>query len=219
MQYLLKQLWPLALLLAVSVAVVVAVPGDAGWAVPFHQYFIFAVYVIIVGAVIGKMGQFLPRDRFHYDRFPFKPFAWEQGGKFYRDRLHIDRWKDKMTDMSKASGKVDAKTVDRQDGSAALLHTIREMCVAETVHVTLICLGFSFFAFLRRGYSLFFFVAYTLANLLDIIIMRFNRPRVVRLYERMRAKEAKAAASHEATGSDSTVTAPVMAAAEGEVRA
>lgn len=227
MRYLLKQLWPLVLLLAASIVIVIAVPSEASWSVPFRQYLFFAAYVIIVGAVVGKLGQFLPRGRFRYDRFPFKPYFWERDGKVYRDRLHIDRWKDKMTDMSKAGGKVEAKTATRNESSAGLLHTIQEMCVAETVHTVLICLGLSFFAFLRRWYALFFFVAYTLANLMDIIIMRYNRPRVVRLYERMREKEAKAAAKAEAaaaaaaaaTATDAPAAAPALSAGEGEVGA
>ena len=190
MRYLIKQLWPLVLLLIISIAVVIWAPADAWYRTPLRNYALFSGYVIIVGTVLGFLGRFIPR-RFRFDRFPFKPYAWERDGRFYRDKLHIDRWKDKLTDMSKATAKVSSKAVGHSMDSATLLASIQEMCVAEVVHIVLILLSPSMFLFMDRVYALVLDFCYIFMNLLDIAVMRYNRPRVVRLYERAVAKEAR----------------------------
>ena len=190
MRYLIKQLWPLVLLLVVSIGAVIWAPTDAWYYQPLREFFLFACYVMIVGSLLGFAGRFVPR-RFRWDKAPFAPCKWEREGRIYRDRLHIERWKDKLTDMSKATDKVASKAVGGATDSASLMASIQEMCVAEATHGVIILLSPLMFLLLRRWYGVALWAAYVAANLLDIIIMRYNRPRVVRLYRRATEREAR----------------------------
>lgn len=46
------------------------------------------LYMAALGIASHIVGQALPRSWFHYDRFPYRGYAWEHGGAVY-ERLGI----------------------------------------------------------------------------------------------------------------------------------
>lgn len=153
----------------------------------FRMMFCFA----FIGAMSFLIGEALPRRNFNFQEFPFLPFAWEDGGRFY-NRFRIDRWKDKLPDMSQYIQKAFRKKMPMHQMSSE--HTYRlviETCVAEVVHWVLVCIGPVYLALFRGawgGVGLFFSVV---GNLPFIMVQRYNRPRLVRMLDRQQKAEQK----------------------------
>lgn len=193
MKYLVKKLWPLILLLLAAIVVVI-VATPAFWAYnPSLQYVRFALYVIGMGLLAGALGAKITYD-FDATRFPFKAHAWERDGRWYKERLHIEAWKDKVIDMSKASDHVAGRELGKMFTADDVHFLIQQTCVAEVTHKALCVLGLLLFVILQLGYAIFFYAFYLLFNLLDIAIQRYNRFRLVKIYNRLVAKESRAQA-------------------------
>ena len=99
--------------------------------------------------------------------------------------LKVAKWKDKLPDVSVIFNKLPVKklgtlTVD------TVKTLIKETCVAEFAHVLLIILAIPTIHFLdgADGY-IFFFIYGIIGNLPFIIIQRYNRPRLIKLLEKM----------------------------------
>ena len=186
--YTFQKLYFLIILLIVSVVITFFGPDPDLFFGFFSQYFRFAVAVIILGILTGFLGAKLPR-RFHPDRFPFKDYAWEDSGRFYQKVFRINRWKDKLFDLSQAVDGMQTKTISKKITAETLAGLIQETCVAELTHAFLILTGLIFFLILEMHWAIIFYTIYLIANLAFIMIQRANRPRLVKTY--LRAKEAK----------------------------
>lgn len=153
------------------------------------------VYAVLYTAVLAVLshyvGQSLPRRWFHPDRFPFRAWAWEKDGSVYR-RLGIQQWKDLVPDMSKILPDMVPKRVDLRETADNAMRLVQETCVAEAVHAALMVLavGIVLLCPNRWGVAIALFDA-LLLNLPYILIQRYNRPKLLRLAERLRRKEEK----------------------------
>ena len=89
-----------------------------------------ALILGFIGGVLSFcVGQALPRRWFHPDAFPFRPFAWEKGGKIY-ERLGVRRWKDLLPDMSRIVPGVVKKKASLTRTPEAMALLVRETCEA-----------------------------------------------------------------------------------------
>ena len=145
------------------------------------------VYLAAIGAVCFYIGRLLPGNWFRSDRFPFRCFPFERGGRIY-ERLGIRRWKDKVPDMSKILPKVvlpKRLPWGAQPERVALL--IQETCIAEVVHIILFILGFGCVLLWGDGPGgwIIALVYNLLGNVPFILIQRYNRPRLQRLMAAM----------------------------------
>lgn len=158
------------------------------------------IYLAVLAVVSHYVGQSLPRRWFHPDRFPFKSWAWEQDGNIYK-RLGIQQWKDLVPDMSKLLPDMVPKRVDLRETSANTMVLVQETCVAEAVHAGLMVLALGVVALCpnRWGAAIALFDA-LLLNLPYMLIQRYNRPKLLRLAEKLRRKEEKQL--HETSDSD-----------------
>ena len=151
-----------------------------------------ALILGLIGGVLSVCaGQALPRRWFHPEVFPFRPFAWEKGGKIY-ERLGVRRWKDLLPDMSRiVPGMVKKKaSLNRTPEAMALL--VRETCVAETVHWALIVCVTPLLACAVPGLSgAVIALCYAMGNLLFVIIQRYNRPRLAAIQKRLEMRRKK----------------------------
>lgn len=124
---------------------------------------------------------------FRADAFPFKPYAFEKQGRFY-DRLHIRKWKDRVPDMSKYLRSLPRKSLmDASCGRIRLL--VQETCVAEIVHVALMILALPVLLCKEWWATLIVLVYDLVGNLPFIMIQRYNRPRLLRLAEKLEQRE------------------------------
>lgn len=147
-------------------------------------------YVIFLGIVSHFYGQALPRKWFKGDRFPYKEFAFEKGGKIYRF-FGVHKWQKKMPDMSQVMPDMVKKCLSQKITAGNVRTLVAEACVAEHVHVML-CVAFLYIAkFWKTRVWVGLWLIYTAFNIPFIAIQRYNRPKLLRLLERLEKKEQK----------------------------
>ena len=156
------------------------------------------IYTASLGVVSHYVGQALPRRWFHPDRFPFKSFRWEQEGNVYR-RLGVQHWKDLVPDISKVMPDMIPKRVSLRGTAEEAMTLVQETCVAEAVHGVLMVLSVGNYLLCQNllGLAVTLFDAIFL-NLPYWIIQRYNRPKLLRLAEKLHRKE-----NHGSENSDS----------------
>lgn len=147
------------------------------------------LYTAILGVVSHYVGQALPRRWFDPTRFPYRSFAWEQEGSIYR-KIGVHKWKDLVPDMSKVMPDMIPKRVGLRETSEEAVILVQETCVAEAVHGVLMVLAAGNYLICSNlaGLLLALFDAIFL-NLPYWIIQRYNRPKLLRVAERLRKKE------------------------------
>ena len=193
MLYLIKKLWFLILLLVISS--VAFIGNFTQWPLFWfwEQYFLFAWSVIAIGVVFHFVGNALPR-KFFWEKHPFASFSWENRGRFYQQKLHVNAWKDKMIDMSKATSSVSDKVASHEMSSKEIASIIQELCVAEVTHWFIIVVSPALLFIMHFGVMAWpLWAVYVLTNLMDIVIQRYNRPRFVSLYEHALHREERRA--------------------------
>ena len=148
------------------------------------------IYAALLGIASHLIGESLPREWFHADRFPFCACRWEREGKIY-DRLHIRAWKDYLPDMSRVMPDMVPKRVGIGAHSDDVERLVQETCVAESVHVALCLLSPVIYLFWQNKIGVLLWILYAICNVPFIWIQRYNRPQLMRLAYRLRAREEK----------------------------
>ena len=158
------------------------------------QFFQCACYLAGLGVLSFVLGRLVPKTWFDYTRFPYRAYAFERDGKVY-ESLGIARWQSRVPDMSRLFPRLmPPKKMPPRPDAQTLLVMIRETCAAEATHALLLLAGLGVLAFWPGVWGTVLYLVYAIfGNLVFIIIQRYNRPRLVRLYERKRAKRSKEA--------------------------
>ena len=144
----------------------------------------FVLTVVAVGLPAHFLGELLPRNKFDPTAFPYGPYRWENGGKFYL-KLGIQRWKDVLPDKSRFAKGTYRKSVGTLRSSAHMLRLAQETCVAELVHWALLVISPVMLWTMSGVASIVGTLLYGLSNIPFIMIQRYNRPRLMTLYERL----------------------------------
>lgn len=142
----------------------------------------FIFFFAVVGILSHLIGESLPRKIFHYDAFPFRPFNFEHNGAFYSKTLNIRKWRKYMPDKSKAVKSMYKKSLGENFEEEHVERLIQETCVAEFVHFLLILSSPFVFVFVKGKFALVCTIAFAFGNVPFIVIQRYNRPKLVRLY-------------------------------------
>ncbi len=141
-----------------------------------------------IGVLSHFVGEALPRKYFHADRAPFKSAKWEKNGRIY-DKLHIRRWMNRLPDMSRVMPDMVQKRIKENADGQDIDTLIRETCVAEVTHDGLILCGFVCIFIWKGSGGWIVSLLFAIGNLPFIIIQRYTRPRLCRLYAWMRTRE------------------------------
>lgn len=147
------------------------------------------IYIASVGLISFALGRLIPRELLDENAFPFRSFEFESGGRIY-ESLGIKSWMNRLPDMSlilpqlMPTKKLDGKMTEK------LPVMIKETCIAELMHIFLIPAGFVCLLIWRGAGGMIVTAAYEIFNFLFILIQRYTRPRLIRLYRRVLAKEA-----------------------------
>lgn len=146
-----------------------------------------AVYAAVLGVVSFLLGRVVPKNKFHADRFPFK--CSEKEARLY-NALRVKSWQNKLPDMSRLFKKIMPEKRMTAATLADLPRMLQETCVAEATHVSLSLLGLAM-PFLWHGIGGVAFAAVyiLLGNVPFVIIQRYNRPRLQRLYDRRKGEK------------------------------
>lgn len=147
------------------------------------------IYIAVLGVLSFIIGRLLPKGWFHADKFPYKTAAGEQ--KIYQ-ALRVKSWQSKVPDMSRLfrhimpAKKMTAETV------ADIPRMLEETCVAELTHTLLSILGLAMLRLWPGWGGIIVTIIYILlGNVPFIIIQRYNRPRLQRLYAMQQRKRER----------------------------
>lgn len=145
-----------------------------------------ALYAGVLGIVSFFAGRLLARCTFHPERFPWRAYAWEDG---LWKRFRIRRWQARVPDMSRLFTKLMPAKRLTKETAADLPRMITETCVAELTHTALSLCGLVMPLLWRGAGGVIAAAVYILlGNLPFIIVQRYNRPRLQRLFARQRAR-------------------------------
>lgn len=126
----------------------------------------------------------LDEDRLRHDGWLLRPRRFEVGGRWYRRRLHVHRWKDRLPEAGGLfRGGMSKRHVPAYD-HAGLQQFVRETRRAELAHWWAMFCG-PLFALWNPPLAAALLLAYGVAvNLPFVVIQRYNRFRVQALLER-----------------------------------
>lgn len=149
------------------------------------------VYLCLTGAIGFVVGRLLSRYRhFNPEAFPYRPFAFEKDGVAY-EKLGIKSWQSKVPDMSRiVPSLIPSKNMHGTVSAEKVEIMLHETCVAEYVHY-LLCLSglYGCFHFLQPVAASALYVLYLFTNIPCMMIQRYNRPRLMRVYKSVKRRE------------------------------
>ena len=145
-------------------------------------------YLLISSLVGFFLGRLLPKRWFRADCFPFKPYPFEQKGHYYL-KFGIRYWYQRVPDMSKIVPILMPKKNLSGDYKDRLYLLLQETCIAEFVHLVLCSTSFYCFAIwpgIGGGVCIFLYIVFF--HFPYIMIQRYNRPRLMRLWKKTSAE-------------------------------
>lgn len=166
-------------------------------------FFVDLMYMLIIQAVIGFISAHLPNRILNPRRKAYQPRKWEKEGNFYQSVFHIKNWKPLVWDAGKVFQKDFKKDHVDATNPMSLERWIVETCRAEWCHWVTFVLIVPLFSFNPPGMSFFWLIYDSVLNLAPIIVQRYNRPRLMRMLQRL----AQPSVTHGTTGADTPATA------------
>lgn len=128
----------------------------------------------------------LPRSFFSYKDFLYRSRSWERCGNFYVTKLKIKKWKDHLPQYVATGGfsKRNLKSFKKIDKEYIDIF-ISETCRAEWNHC--VCSLYCIVSFFINEwpFSIIFAAIPVFANMPFLIIQRYNRFRLIKLYKKM----------------------------------
>ena len=148
-------------------------------------------YLVLIGTLAHFAGLMLSHHHFAAHRAPWKSASWEKEGRFWDRTLSVRRWMNLVPDMSRIMPDMVPKRIIGVATPKQVESLIRETCVAELIHWLLFALGFEC-VFIWDGVGGWIIsLLFSVGNLPFIVIQRYNRPRLVRLYAWLVARERR----------------------------
>ena len=118
----------------------------------------------------------LPDSVYNPGKNRYMPFRWERHGKWYRDKLKINRWKDKVPQYIAKNGfskeHLDGMSLEYVD------EFIMETCRGEWMHLNNCCCTVVVFLINPPVWGVVFSFLILLGNLPFVCIQRYNRFRL-----------------------------------------
>lgn len=157
---------------------------------------LLAVNLLVIGS--WHLGTFMlaihtPDSGFQPDSVLFRQWKWEQGGRWYRRHLHIERWKDRIPQFVDDSGFSKRHLTNvTQD---YLERFISETCRGEWMHSGNLGCVFLLLLLDRSLLTMTFSTMIVLGNGPCALIQRYNRFRLLALRGRLQQEARQAVAT------------------------
>ena len=147
------------------------------------------LYLMATGVVGFFAGRAIPKSWIVPQKGIFKCFPSEKDGKLY-ERVGIKKWQKKVPDMSRILPFMMPPKNLMGDYQGRLPTMILETCKAELTHSLMCLVGLPVLWFMPGAGGVAVYLLYVVVfNLPYILIQRYNRPRLIRLYEKQKRKE------------------------------
>lgn len=149
------------------------------------------VYLMGAGVAGFFLGRLFSLFRLKPDKGLFRSFDFEKSGALY-EKLNIRKWQAKVPDMSKVLPKLMPPKNLSGNYADRLPVMIMETCVAELTHIVVSILGLPCLWMWPGIGGIVVTAAFIiLLNVPYILIQRYNRPRLIRLYKKLQARDEK----------------------------
>ena len=143
-------------------------------------------YILTLGVVSFVTGRLMPKRWFHADHFPWHCDPSEQ---HLWKILRVRQWQGKAPDMSRLFPHLIPPKKITEETITDLPRMIEETCVAEWTHIALSVAGLAMLRIWPGVGGICITLIYILlGNLPFIIIQRYNRPRLQKLYAMQQRK-------------------------------
>lgn len=150
-----------------------------------------AIYLVGIGIVFFVLGRIVPKKWFQAEVFPFRCYDFERDGRIY-EKVWIRKWQSKVLDMSRIVPFLMPSKKLMQGFTDKLPRMIQETCVAEWTHALLSIFGLNCLRIWPGLGGIVVTVSYIiLGNIPYIMIQRFNRPRLLRMQEKLMQREKR----------------------------
>ena len=150
-----------------------------------------AIYLALTGIVGFFFGRIMPKRWIKPEKGWFRSFSFEKNGAVY-EKLGIRKWQNRVPDMRRILPfMMPAKNLSG-DYEDRLPVMIQETCVAELVHIVgiVLCLP-CLWMWPGAGGVIVTAIFIGLLNLPFILIQRYNRPRLIRLQQKLLSRKSK----------------------------
>lgn len=141
------------------------------------------ILLFTIDAIVAITVRAFPPKHFDPNKKFFAPRSWEP--KLY-NLICVRKWKDKIPEVGKILVKFDKRSVEDKDNPEYLYKFLVELGYAEVMHWLSGPIGFLAIFLFPLEYALLFGVPLSIVNLflqiLPAIVQRFNRPRLLKLY-------------------------------------
>lgn len=148
---------------------------------------------------------YIDADFFDAEKRMYRPHKWEKDGRFYRDVLKINLWKDLLPQYTGKDGfskdHIDNTSVEYID------QFILETCRGEWNHTINCCLTFVLLAINEPSMGIILSLCVNAGNLPFVIIQRYNRFRLQKL-RRILVKKAGSHNRNNQTAAASSAAVP-----------
>ena len=145
------------------------------------------IYLAILSFSVFLLGRIIPKKWFSVNLFPYKPYGFENGGRYY-EKWKIKKWQNKVPDMSKIFTKLMPPKSLKNNHIEIML---KETCVAEFAHILLGILGFICVGIWRGIGGWIASALYCVGNIPFIMIQRYNRLRLKAIYDQKEKLDSK----------------------------
>lgn len=144
------------------------------------------IFSILIDSLVALATRFIPEEKFNPFNKYFKGKKWEK--KFY-EKLNIRKWKDMIPELGKSLKYFDKTKVESKPTPEYYIKFLRETCIAEVLHLTIIPFTFvlAFIFPLKYFWCISFPVILVniFLQILPICVQRYNRPKLIKAYERL----------------------------------
>lgn len=164
---------------------------DTPWYLTILFVFFSIIYVIIIDGLTATIVHHLPKKI--ADPYRFTTRKWEK--KFF-NFIKIKKWKDYIPEIGEATVDFAKDKLQTNSDSSYLYLFLIEMGYAEIIHIVSFFTGFLIIFLIPLRYALFIGlpvgIINIIFNLLSALIQRYNRPKLLIVYERTKKKEEAA---------------------------
>ncbi len=160
------------------------------------EIFAFTALAVIVSILLDGLCAYalrqIPERKLNHESFWFKERAWER--KFYEKTL-IRKWKDIIPELGGVLKYFDKSHVKPQIDSKYIKKFIAETCYGEIMHLLAIFVAPAILFILPPRFLLTVSLPVLVVNILlqipPIMVQRYNRPKLVLAYKRLRRTEER----------------------------